>query len=1077
MKCSWEGEQPLDVASVSSVEVPGQDDNHSARDIQALLSKSSSIDPPAPKKPKVKWPAAKDERWVEFDVSVSKRVRQEQKGKPFQEKMVSHCDTVYDDGVKWFGLVIDGAESGKGLRFANRRQEEIDKLVIERRVLRRKARKACSQSVKDGFNALLRGLAEKLRKLRRAEARRKKQREVRRQRGGFTRDPFKAIKGILEPSPVGELKCSKEELDNHLSNTYSDASRAVPLGVLNGLPEAAPSPTVGFDSRNITKKEFEEVVKKARGKSSPGNNGIPYTVYKRCPGISQNLWHVLRGGYKAEEYPDNCRYFEGIYIPKADGDFGPSTGRPISLGNIQGKIYLAVLAKRLTNFVVANGYVDLSVQKGGVPGVHGCTEHFGAMWEVLKDARVKRKDLSVVWLDLANAYGAVPHLLIVKALRFYHIPEKVINIVIKYFSEVYGRFSSKTVTSEWQQFEIGIFMGCVISVILFVLCMNLSDEYLKMKVPRSVEYIKDGTAIPPLKLFMDDSCLTTAKMVDMQTLLDVYQEFVVWSRFKLKSSKSRALVYQKGVTVEWVVESSEGSQARLQLSGEVIPNVSEKPIKFLGRWIRAEGKDKAIIEKTHEDLVTYLSRLDLSSLTGLQKCWGYQYMVLPKMKWPLAIYDIPISTVSRWEQTTNSHLRKWLGVGHTLSSSCLFSHSSSVALPIDSLTDTWKVEKCRLLQSYQTSQDALIRAVQPQVRSGRVWKADAQLHEAERDLVCESVRGMVQPLSRAGIGFGDWKKPWEKMSEKEQQREVLDRVKENIRKEREVQLGTLEMQSRWGNWRELVTRTDMSWHTLFKYGDSLIGFLLSAVYGTLVTPALASKWSEDEDGMCKLCGDKLGTVPHILAGCPVALSQGRYRWRHDKVLKQIADQVKFHCERRVNKRKSSCVTRKAIEFVPAGGRFKEVKRSKVSEFGILSGATDWIVLADLDEQLKFPPDIATTRLRPDLVLFSKASKRVIWWELTVPSEERIAASHELKLDRYNSLQAEIQANGWSCFSFAVEVGARGVVAASLECASRKIGLTGRALKKLVRDCGKDAAHCSRWIYLLSRKREWEMRAV
>ena len=154
-----------------------------------------------------------------------------------------------------------------------------------------------------------------------------------------------------------------------------------------------------------------------------------------------------------------------------------------------------------------------------------------------------------------------------------------------------------------------------------------------------------------------------------------------------------------------------------------------------------------------------------------------------------------------------------------------------------------------------------------------------------------------------------------------------------------------------------------------------------------------------------------------------------------------------------------------------------MKRGKATGFGILSGATDWVVLADLDKQLKFPPDIATTRLRPDLVIFSKASKRVIWWELTVPSEERIAASHELKLDRYNSLQAEIQANGWSCYSFAVEVGARGVVAASLECAARKMGLTGRALKKLVRECGKDAAHCSRWIYLLSRKREWEMRAV
>ena len=81
----------------------------------------------------------------------------------------------------------------------------------------------------------------------------------------------------------------------------------------------------------------------------------------------------------------------------------------------------------------------------------------------------------------------------------------------------------------------------------------------------------------------------------------------------------------------------------LKLSGELILKVSEKPIKFLGRWIRAEGKDGVIIKATHEDLITYLSRLDLSSLTGLQKCWGYQYMVLPKMKWPLAIYDIPIS--------------------------------------------------------------------------------------------------------------------------------------------------------------------------------------------------------------------------------------------------------------------------------------------------------------------------------------------------------------------------------------------------------------------------------------------------
>ena len=68
---------------------------------------------------------------------------------------------------------------------------------------------------------------------------------------------------------------------------------------------------------------------------------------------------------------------------------------------------MAILARRLTEFPVEKKYVDLAVQKGGVPEVKGCVEHFGAKWEIIKDARVNRRDFAVVWLDLTNAYGAV----------------------------------------------------------------------------------------------------------------------------------------------------------------------------------------------------------------------------------------------------------------------------------------------------------------------------------------------------------------------------------------------------------------------------------------------------------------------------------------------------------------------------------------------------------------------------------------------------------------------------------------------------------------------------------------------
>ena len=36
---------------------------------------------------------------------------------------------------------------------------------------------------------------------------------------------------------------------------------------------------------------------------------------------------------------------------------------------------------------------------------------------------------------------------------------------------------------------------------------------------------------------------------------------------------------------------------------------------------------------------------------------------------------------------------------------------------------------------------------------------------------------------------------------------------------------------------------------------------------------------------------------------------------------------------------------------------------------------------------------------------------------------------------------------------------------------------GRAVRKLVREVGQEALHCSKWIYWLSEKREWESRKV
>ena len=71
--------------------------------------------------------------------------------------------------------------------------------------------------------------------------------------------------------------------------------------------------------------------------------------------------------------------------------------------------------------------------------------------------------------------------------------------------------------------------------------------------------------------------------------------------------------------------------------------------------------------------------------------------------------------------------------------------------------------------------------------------------------------------------------------------------------------------------------------------ETKLKFITKAVYDLLPTPANKNKWFKGEE-KCKVCGEE-GTLNHILAGCKVSLSQGRYKWRHDKVLRELAESI------------------------------------------------------------------------------------------------------------------------------------------------------------------------------------------
>ncbi|GFR84512.1 reverse transcriptase [Elysia marginata] len=100
---------------------------------------------------------------------------------------------------------------------------------------------------------------------------------------------------------------------------------------------------------------------------------------------------------------------EGVYAPKEQNSKEINQFRPMSLLNVEGKIFFSVMATRRTKYLTENGYINTSVQKGCIPGVSGCLEHTAMICEAIQKAKSEKLNLEVVSFDLANVYESVSH--------------------------------------------------------------------------------------------------------------------------------------------------------------------------------------------------------------------------------------------------------------------------------------------------------------------------------------------------------------------------------------------------------------------------------------------------------------------------------------------------------------------------------------------------------------------------------------------------------------------------------------------------------------------------------------------
>ena len=529
----------------------------------------------------------------------------------------------------------------------------------------------------------------------------------------------------------------------------------------------------------------------------------------------------------------------------------------------------------------------------------------------------------------------------------------------------------------------------------------------------------------------------------------------------------------------------------MSIAGSNIRYLDDGDFKYLGRLLNTAASEITSRSQLQNKLDSLLSLLDSSLLPGTSRLWLYHHFVVPKLSWTFLTMDLTLTFVKKLQARSLVFLKKWSGLPRCANTAILFvGDRLRPGLKVHNLCTYWKQQQGVKFELLRTSTDPRCRKLYTVIlaRQGSWRKRFAPAVEvACASTVIQANQSAVgKPASSAREGLGlSRPSPNQNRPSNATLRRCLSSYLRVIDVEEQLShLKTLQLQGRWLEWSGLMN-LDLSWQKLIhNWSDKELRFALQATTNTAPTPLNLRRWGHQSvDPSCPLCG-RPASLRHILNACPSALHQDRFTWRHDSVLRILQRHLLAFwqsplAQKAVQDRAKS-TSQPFIHFVSAGSAPTRSSSAGLhrrhplsSSKDLLLNSNDWEFLFDLGApRLVFPPEIAVTLQRPDVVIFSRLKKSVILIELTVPAEDRVAISHSLKKCRYKDLVKQCTENGWFTRCFAVEVGCLGYVSPSLLHCLESLGIPSSTSRKVRNECSRVALRCSYVLFLRRNCVDW-----
>ncbi|GBO35647.1 Retrovirus-related Pol polyprotein from type-1 retrotransposable element R2 [Araneus ventricosus] len=373
----------------------------------------------------------------------------------------------------------------------------------------------------------------------------------------FSRNRKRCVREICEGPPT---RCSIPV--ETIEDFFRSAWDSVPPPI-SDLPSSAEERTPLLENA-ISNSEVAKKLSRAEN-SAPGPDMLTYHHWRSIPQCHKFLATAFNVCLHFQRIPTSRKKTITVLIPKTTSELdNPANWRPIALSNTLYKIFTKVLAGRLQDW--SSKYSVLShCQKGFTP-FDGVLEHNFTLQTRLEFAREHKQDLCVAWLDITNAFGALPHQLIYKALHAAGTGDQFINVIKDIYTDCSTSILSNDSTTSPIPIKSGVQQGCPISGLLF----NVSIDHI-------LKHIQGNATRHRILAFADDLCLLGDTKEELQDMLDVVFDEMSKIGLLLNPKKSFSLHLSASTPVD-VPDTS------FHLGPDLIhPILEYETTKFLGK--------------------------------------------------------------------------------------------------------------------------------------------------------------------------------------------------------------------------------------------------------------------------------------------------------------------------------------------------------------------------------------------------------------------------------------------------------------------------------------------------------------